>query len=60
MILVDYDRNSIRSIASCIVSVICFAWFVIELDDLFPLAACVAMACKAIYDLSITGLEIND
>lgn len=27
MILVDYDRNSIRSIASCIVSVICFAWF---------------------------------
>jgi len=52
MILVDYDRNSIRSIASCIVSVICFAWFVIELDDLFPLAACVAMACKSIFELS--------
>lgn len=55
MILLDGDRYYIRSLASCIVSVSCFAWFVIELDDLFPLVACVVMACKAIFELSVGG-----
>lgn len=40
-------------ISSSLVSVACFVWFIVELDDPFPLAACVAMACKAIFDLSV-------
>lgn len=59
MILVDGDRYYIRSLASCIVSVICFAWFIIALDDLFPLAACVVMACKSIFELSWRGTEFS-
>ena len=59
--LMGVEWNNVSALSSGLVSVACFVWFfIIELDDTFPLAACVAMACKAIYDLSITGREIND
>lgn len=45
--------NSVRPLSSSLVSVACFVWFIVELDDPFPLAACVAMACKAIFDLYV-------